>query len=102
MLCDYLPGDKRFTHNLCYNSEKIALEASQYGIRVCFIRTGIVLRQDGGALKEMLIPFKLGLGAQLGAGKQWMFWIHMDDVIMAIEYLIYHPNLNGPLNLTAP
>jgi uncharacterized protein (TIGR01777 family) len=50
----------------------------------------------------MLTPFKLGLGAQLGNGKQWMSWIHMDDVVMAIVYLINHENLNGAFNLTAP
>lgn len=96
------PADKGFTHTLCYNWEKIALQASQYGVRVCLIRTGIVLGKEGGALKEMLTPFKLGLGAQMGNGKQWMSWIHMDDVIKSIEYLMNHPDLNGPFNLTSP
>jgi uncharacterized protein (TIGR01777 family) len=99
---DSEPADKGFTHNLCHNWEKMALEASQYGVRVCLMRTGIVLGKDGGALKEMLTPFKFGLGAQLGNGKQWMSWIHMDDVIMAMVYLINHENLNGAFNLTAP
>lgn len=96
------PADKGFTHTLCYNWEKIALQASQFGVRVCLIRTGIVLGKEGGVLKEMLIPFKLGLGAQMGNGKQWMSWIHMDDVIKSIEYLMNHPDLNGPFNLTSP
>ncbi len=96
------PADKGFTHTLCDNWEKIALQASQHGVRVCLIRTGIVLGKEGGALKEMLTPFKLGLGAQMGNGKQWMSWIHMDDVIKSIEYLMNHPDLNGPFNLTAP
>lgn len=96
------PADKGFTHNLCHDWETTALQASQYGVRVCLIRTGIVLGKDGGALKQMIIPFKLGLGAQLGDGMQWMSWIHMDDVIKSIEYLIYHTDLNGPFNLTSP
>jgi uncharacterized protein (TIGR01777 family) len=95
-------ADKGFSHNLCRDWEKIAEEASLYGVRVCLIRTGIVLEKDGGALKEMLTPFKLGLGAQLGNGKQWMSWIHMDDVVIAIEYLINHADLQGAFNLTAP
>ncbi len=99
---DSEPADKGFTHNLCQNWEKIAQEASQHGVRVCLIRTGIVLGKDGGALEKMLTPFKLGLGAQLGNGKQWMSWIHMDDVVMALVYLMNHANLNGAFNLTAP
>lgn len=96
------PAENNFTQKLCYDWEKIAEQASQYKVRVCFIRTGIVLAKEGGALKEMLIPFKLGLGAQLGHGSQWMSWIHMKDVVESIEYLINHPNLKGPFNLTAP
>jgi uncharacterized protein (TIGR01777 family) len=99
---DSEPADKGFTHYLCDSWEKVALEASQYGVRVCLMRTGIVLGKNGGALKEMLAPFKLGLGAQLGHGRQWMSWIHMDDVVMAIAYLINHPDLYGPFNFTAP
>ena len=99
---DSEPADNRFTHTLCDHWEKLALEATEYGIRVCLIRIGIVLGKNGGALKQMLGPFKCGLGAQLGNGLQWMSWIHLDDVIMAIEYLIAHPHLKGVFNLTAP
>ncbi len=99
---DSEPANKKFTHVLCNDWEKIALQASEYHVRVCLIRLGIVLGKEGGALNKMIIPFKLGLGAQLGNGKQWMSWIHIRDVVYSIEYLINHSDLKGPFNLTSP
>jgi len=96
------PADQGFTHQLCADWEAEAMKASAYGVRVCTIRTGIVLDQNHGALAEMLPAFRYGLGAQLGDGKQWMSWIHRDDVIKAIDFLITHANLSGSFNLTAP
>lgn len=96
------PGDTGFTHKLCNDWEQTALQAIQYGVRVCLIRTGIVLGKNGGALKELMTPFKFGLGAILGNGKQWMPWIHIQDMIEAIMFLINNDNLNGAFNLTAP
>lgn len=95
-------ADHGFTNKLCNDWENIAKQAMQYGTRVCLIRTGIVLGSNSGALKEMLTPFKLGLGSYLGNGKQWMSWVHIDDVVGAIEFLIKNEDLSGPFNLSSP
>jgi len=94
--------DNGFTHKLCADWEKTAEQALTYGVRVCLLRTGIVLGRDGGALKEMIPPFNFGLGAKLGNGKQWMSWIHMEDAVGAIIFLMNNDTLTGAFNLTAP
>lgn len=99
---DVLPTDSGFTHQLCADWEKLALKASEYGTRVCTIRTGIVLAKNGGALAAMLPAYRWGLGAQFGQGTQWMSWIHIADLIGIVDYLIKHTMLIGPFNLTAP
>ncbi len=71
------------------------------GIRTVFLRTGIVLDQDDGALGRMLLPFKLGIGGRLGSGKQWWSWISVEDEVRAITHLL-ESELSGPVNLTAP
>ncbi|MCD8514387.1 MAG: TIGR01777 family oxidoreductase [Nitrincola sp.] len=93
---------KGFTHQLCADWEAEAMKAEALGIRVCLIRTGVVLGANQGALKKMLLPFKLGLGGPIASGKQWMSWIHIEDEVSAICWLIDQPSLNGPFNLTAP
>ncbi len=90
-----------FTHQLCQQWENIAKQAENNSVRVCLIRTGVVLG-DGGALEKMLLPFKLGLGGPVASGKQWMSWIHMDDQIRAIEFLLNNQRLSGVYNLTSP
>jgi len=99
---DAEPADHGFTHTLCAEWESIARQAEKYGVRVCLIRTGIVLDGKAGALHNMVLPFKLGLGARLGHGKQWMSWIHIQDVIGAITLLIQRQDLHGAFNLVAP
>jgi len=94
--------DTGFPHALCQDWELVAMQAAEFGVRVCTLRTGIVLEKDGGALKEMLLPFKCGLGAQLGNGQQWMSWIHREDVLNIICFLLSHDDLSGPFNVTAP
>lgn len=96
------PAKKDFAQELCRDWENTAMQASEYGVRVCLSRTGIVLGKNGGVLKKMLLPAKFGMSAILGSGEQWISWIHMDDMVGAIEFLIQHPELNGPYNLTAP
>ena len=91
-----------FTQKLCRDWEKEAEKASLYGARVCLIRLGIVLGENGGALLKMTPAFKLGVGAILGNGKQWMSWVHIDDVINAIDFIIHHNELYGPFNITSP
>lgn len=70
--------------------------------RVVNLRTGLVLSSQGGALKKMLPPFRLGLGGRVGNGNQYYSWIHIDDVIGAIQHIIKTKALNGAVNLTAP
>lgn len=91
-----------FPHQLCHAWEQEALAAESGSTRVCLIRTGIVLGPGGGALAKMLPAFRLGLGGPIGKGNQWMSWIHLDDEVGAILYLLDNPSLRGPFNLTAP
>jgi uncharacterized protein (TIGR01777 family) len=91
-----------FAHQLCDAWELAACRASDYGVRVCTLRTGLVLGPGGGLLQRMSGPFKLGLGGRLGDGRQWMSWIHIEDHIDAMMRLLTEPALRGPFNLTAP
>lgn len=96
------PADE-FQSRLCSDWEAAALRArDEYGLRVCLIRTGIVLGRNEGALARMTTPFKLGLGGQFGSGRQYMPWIHIGDEIGAIRFLLAGSELAGPFNLTAP
>ncbi len=91
-----------FTHRLCKQWESTALTAQALSVRTVITRFGIVLGKQGGALKRMLPAFRLGLGGQLGDGKQMMSWVHIDDVCRALLFFIQHPELSGAFNLTAP
>lgn len=91
-----------FLSEVCREWEKATLAASQAGIRVVHIRTGIVLSQEGGALAKMLTPFKLGVGGRIGSGRQFMSWIDIDDEVGAIKHAIMNKTLRGPVNLVAP
>ncbi len=71
-------------------------------IRKVYARIGIVLDLEGGALAKMLLPYKLFIGGPLGTGKQWMSWIHIDDLIELFVFIIQKNNINGAINLTAP
>ncbi|WP_223670500.1 TIGR01777 family oxidoreductase [Kangiella shandongensis] len=90
-----------FQVRLCTRWEDAAYRAENLGLRVCCIRTGVVLGPEG-ALQQMLPPFKFGLGGKLGPGNQYFSWIHIDDHVRAVMYLIKHPDLKGAFNLTAP
>ena len=90
-----------FSSELCQNWESIALGAVKEGVRVVLLRTGIVLGK-GGALKKMLPAFKLGLGGRIVDGQQMMSWIHLEDEVNAILFLIDHQDVEGPCNLTSP
>ncbi|GMM82825.1 TIGR01777 family oxidoreductase [Pseudoalteromonas sp. MTN2-4] len=91
-----------FSHQLCKQWEELALQAQSPEVRVCLLRTGIVLSKQGGALDKMLPAFKLGLGGKMASGNQMMSWIHIDDMINAIVFLLDAPNAHGAFNLTAP
>jgi uncharacterized protein len=99
---DYAHIHADFSHSLCQRWEQIALQASSARTRVCLLRTGIVLAKHGGALQRMLLPFKLGLGGKLGTGRQFMSWVHLDDMVRLIDFLLIHPTLHGAFNATAP
>lgn len=91
-----------FLAEICVAWEAESQKAREAGIRVVNPRVGIVLGEDGGALSKMLTPFKLGLGSPLGNGKQWMPWIHIDDLVGLILHAVEHEELGGPMNGTAP
>ncbi|PSW42633.1 TIGR01777 family oxidoreductase [Photobacterium leiognathi] len=95
-------NDNDFAQNVCHRWEQIALEAQSEQTRVCLIRTGIVLGKQGGALARMLLPYQLGLGGKIGDGKQYFPWIHMQDMIKGIIFLLNHPEAQGVFNFTAP
>jgi uncharacterized protein (TIGR01777 family) len=82
--------------------EREARFAEQLGVRVVPLRFGVVLGRGGGALKKMLLPFRLGLGGRLGSGKQWMSWIHLDDLIALIGFAIESAHCKGVMNAVAP
>jgi len=98
---DSAPG-AGFLADVCKAWEAETLTASDAGVRTVNVRTGIVLAKHGGALKQMLLPFRLGLGGRQGSGKQWMSWIALDDEITALRAAIDDDRLRGPVNLTAP
>ena len=87
---------------LCADWERAALPAEALGVRVCLLRTGLVLHRDGGLLKKMHLPFALGLGSRLGHGRQAMSWIHRGDYLDALLFLLDQQSCRGAYNLTAP
>lgn len=93
---------EEFSHTLCQRWENIALDAQSDNTRVCILRTGIVLSDRGGALSKMTLPFKLGLGGPIGNGEHYMSWIHIDDMVRGIMFLVEQPVSKGIYNFTAP
>ena len=91
-----------FSQQLCVDWENEAKRAGQFDVRVCLIRTGLVLGDGGGLLQRMLQPFKLGLGGRLGNGQQWMSWIHREDWIAIALRMITDLSMQGAYNATAP
>ncbi|MCL7422833.1 MAG: TIGR01777 family oxidoreductase [Methylobacter sp.] len=91
-----------FSHRLCADWEQAAQKAEQFGVRVCLIRTGLVIAAGGGLLKRLLLPFRLGLGGRLGSGRQWMSWIHREDWIAIAQAMITDTSMQGAYNATAP
>ncbi len=82
--------------------ESATAAARRAGARVVNLRFGVVLSREGGALKKMLPPFRLGLGGRIGSGKQWLSWISIDDAIGAVLFALDEERVRGPLNLVAP
>ncbi len=102
MLDESAPGHPEFAHELCRDWEAEAAKAREQGVRLCIVRTGLVVGKGGGFLQPMLLPFRLGLGGRLGSGEQWLSWIHMDDYLAMIWRLLEDASLEGVFNATAP
>jgi len=98
---DSAPG-RGFLPDLCVEWERQAQQATASGLRVVCLRTGIVLGVEGGALAQMLTPFRLGIGGPLGTGEQWMPWIHAEDIVGLIDFALKTEGVQGPLNGCAP
>lgn len=96
------PLGEDFAARLCQQWEQAACKAEALGVRVVMLRTGLVLANHGGMLKKMIVPFSLGVGSQLGNGQQMMSWIHLNDYIQALIWLLDCENCTGAFNLTAP
>jgi len=91
-----------FLARVCKDWEKEAAKASDFGVRTCILRTGIVLAKDGGALPKAAIPFRLGAGGRLGDGRSYMPWIHIDDHVEAVIKLLMDQGTSGIYNLVDP
>jgi uncharacterized protein (TIGR01777 family) len=102
ILTETSPPGNDFLAQVGREWEAAAEPARQAGIRVVNLRIGLVLTPDGGALKRMLTPFRLGAGGRLGSGKQWISWIALDDVLQAIQFVLENEALIGPVNFTSP
>ena len=101
VLTETSPSGDDFLAEVCVAWEKAAFEAERTGIRVVTSRTGVVLGR-GGALAKMLPPFKLGLGGRLGNGRQWMPWIHLDDLVGLLLFAAEQEAIRGPMNAVGP
>lgn len=93
---------KGFLAEVCRAWEGAAKPAERAGVRVTTLRTGVSLSPAGGALGQMLLPFKMGAGGRLGSGKQYLSWIDNDDLIAAIHHVLMTDSIRGPVNATAP
>ncbi|WP_426416957.1 TIGR01777 family oxidoreductase [Aestuariirhabdus sp. LZHN29] len=96
------PGQQDFASTLCQRWEAAAARATDLGVRVCLLRTGVVLASNGGALARMLVPFKLGLGGPIASGEQMISWIQREDLVAIILFLLHSKELTGAFNATAP
>lgn len=96
------PPTPGFTHELCAAWERAALRAQAPGTRVCLMRIGVVLDHGGGALAKMLPAFRLGAGGRLGSGRHWFPWIHREDIVAIVEWLLEQSAAHGAYNCSAP
>ena len=95
------PGDD-FLAQVCRGWEAEAARAREAGIRTSVVRMGVVLHPEGGALHKMLPPFRMGAGGPVGSGKQYVSWVHREDALDLLLFVLEHPTLEGPVNATAP
>jgi uncharacterized protein (TIGR01777 family) len=104
VLTESSPPGQGFLAEVCVEWERVAARAEEdvAGVRVVNLRTGVALGRDGGALDHMLPIFHRGAGGHLGSGRQWMSWIHLDDLTSLFEFALTDARLRGPVNATAP
>ncbi len=96
------PPSEGFLSQVCQSWEKEILQIAQKEIRTVSLRIGVVLGHGGGAMKQILLPFRFALGGRLGKGNQWMSWIHVEDLAEMFAYGIENTNLNGVYNAVSP
>jgi uncharacterized protein (TIGR01777 family) len=102
LLAESSPPGRGFLAEVCQQWEAQTQLARDAGVRVVNLRIGVVLSANGGALAEMLTPFKLGVGGPIGSGRQYLSWITIDDLARVIEFAIHTTSLTGPVNAVAP
>jgi uncharacterized protein (TIGR01777 family) len=91
-----------FLPEVCKEWESATEPAVKAGVRTANLRTGILLSREGGALKPMLLPFRLGLGGRIGDGHQWWSWIHFEDFVAAVHHILQNESVKGPANMVSP
>jgi hypothetical protein len=96
------PPGRGFLPEVCQQWEDAARTAAAAGVRVVWLRIGLVLARDGGALAKMLTPFSMGAGGRIGSGRQYMSWIALEDLLRVIDFALATESLSGPLNATSP
>jgi hypothetical protein len=96
------PPGQGFLPEVCREWEAATQPAAAAGIRTAQVRIGLVLSPVGGALQKMLTPFKLGVGGNMGNGRQWWSWIDVEDLVGAIHHILKNDQLEGPVNVVAP
>ncbi len=96
------PPGTGFLAEICHAWEREAQVAETLGVRVVRLRIGLVLGQDGGAFSKMAPMFRRRIGGPMGSGRQWMSWIHLDDVVGMILHALDHDTVEGPMNVAAP
>lgn len=101
-LAETAPAGDDFGARLAADWEAAALPARALGVRTLLLRTGVVLGAGGGALQQLLTPYRMGLGGPIGDGQQWFSWIHRDDLVRLVIWLLDQSTLDGPVNGTAP
>lgn len=102
VLDECTPAGEGFTARLCQDWEAAAFRAEGLGVRVALLRIGLVLGPEGGVLGSLLPVYRAGLGGPLGAGRAWMSWIHIDDLVAIVLRALGDPSFSGPLNAVAP
>lgn len=102
ILTEESPQGEGFLSEVCAEWESATESARRAGIRTCLMRFGLVLSNKGGALENMIPPFKLCMGGKIGSGKQYWSWIAIDDLVKSVEHVINHNDLEGPINIVSP